>query len=61
LYPLTCLTSLSKAEKLTLLESGCILVKDMLKDEVPLEKLRLTPSKKRKLIEEAEELVSSAK
>jgi len=37
------------------------LVKDMLKDEVPLEKLRLTPSKKRKLIEEAEDLVSSAK
>lgn len=58
LYPLTCLTSITKAEKLVLLESGCILVKDMLKDGAPLEKLRLTPSKKRKLIEEAEGLVN---
>lgn len=57
LYPLTCLTTLNKSEKTMLLESGFVLVKDLLTDESPLDRLRLTPSKKQKVLEEAEGLV----
>ncbi len=61
LYPLTCLTSLTKSEKQILLESGCVLVRDLIKDGSMLERLRLAPSKKRKVLEEAEGLVDDTK
>lgn len=61
LYPLTCLTSLTKSEKMILLESNCVLVKDIIEDESLLGKLRLTPSKQRKVMEEAEGLVFATK
>src|SRR5690606_27967334 len=57
LYPLTCLTSLTKSEKRELLEAGCILVKDLLNEGSALVRLRLTASKERKIKEEAEALV----
>lgn len=58
LYPLTCLTSLNKTEKRTLLEAGCVLVKDLLANPDTLAELRLTASKERKVREEAEALVN---
>lgn len=60
LYPLTCLTTLTKAQKKLLLEADCILVKDIVADESLLDPLNLTQNKKRKLVEEATALVDVA-
>lgn len=60
LYPLTCLTTLTKAEKKTLLDKGCILVKDLVKDEGVLDGLRLSKTKERKILEEAQALIEIA-
>lgn len=57
LYPLTCLTTLSKKEKNTLLDKGCILVKDLVKDDRVLDGLRLSKAKERKVLEEAHALI----
>jgi len=58
LYPLTCLTTINKAEKDQLLKQGCILVKDILDDEAQLDSLDCAPRKKRRIIQEAIELVN---
>ena len=58
LYPLTCLTTINKAEKDQLLKQGCILVKDILDDEAQLDSLGCAPRKKRRIIQEAIELVN---
>ncbi|SEL90920.1 restriction endonuclease [Parapedobacter koreensis] len=58
LYPVTCLTTLNKAEKDQLLVRRCILVKDLLEDETHLAALDCAPRKKRRIIQEATELVN---
>ena len=58
LYPLTCLTTLSSKEKNTLLDGGCILVREILEDENVLKRLGLADGKIRKVWQEAEDLVS---
>lgn len=59
LYPLTCLTSLKKADKNVLLDAGGILVKDILDNPAIMDRLGLNEAKRRKVLEEAESLVYS--
>ncbi len=61
LYPITCLTTITKAEKEVLLKRGCILVKDILHDHTLLEALDCAPRKVRRIIEEATALVNHYK
>lgn len=61
LYPLTCLTTINKAEKDILLKQGCILVKDIVDDTAQLDSLDCAPRKKRRIIQEATELVNHQK
>ncbi len=58
LYPITCLTTIVKSEKDKLLKQGCILVKDILRDGSHLDALDCAPRKKRRIIQEASELVN---
>ncbi|WP_090974989.1 restriction endonuclease [Parapedobacter composti] len=58
LYPVTCLTTIAKAEKEVLLRQGCLLVKDIVTDPAQLDTLKCGPRKRRKIIEEATELVN---
>ncbi|WP_257670065.1 restriction endonuclease [Parapedobacter tibetensis] len=58
LYPITCLTTIVKAEKDKLLAQGCILVKDILDDNTQLDSLGCAPRKKKRIIQEATELVN---
>ncbi|MBK1439481.1 restriction endonuclease [Parapedobacter sp. ISTM3] len=58
LYPVTCLTTINKIEKDQLLARSCILVKDLLADKTHLETLDCGPRKKRRIIQEATELVN---
>jgi len=55
LYPLTCLTTLSKSEKQILLDAGLVLCKDLLKED-PLNRLGLSPQRKQLIKSELEEL-----
>lgn len=61
LYPLTCLTTINKAEKDMLLKRGCILVKDILDDTSQLDSLNCAPRKTRRIIQEATELINHQK
>src|SRR5690606_6936141 len=61
LYPLTCLTTINKAEKDILLKQGCILVKDIVTDPSELDTLDCGPRKKIRIIQEATELVNHQK
>ncbi|HWK59172.1 MAG TPA: restriction endonuclease [Parapedobacter sp.] len=61
LYPITCLTTVNKAEKDILLKQGCILVKDIVDDTAQLDSLDCAPRKKRRIIQEATELVNHQK
>lgn len=58
LYPVTCLTTITKKEKDTLLKEGCILVKDIVDDESQLDALHCAPRKRRRILQEAIELVN---
>lgn len=58
LYPITCLTTINKAEKDMLLKQGCILVKDIVEDDSQLDSLDCAPRKKRRITQEAIELVN---
>ena len=58
LYPVTCLTTITKKEKDALLKQGCILVKDIVDDESQLDVLHCAPRKRRRIIQEAIELVN---
>jgi|SRR5690606_15549693 hypothetical protein len=58
LYPITCLTTIAKAEKELLLRQGCILVQDIVSDQAQLDSLNCGPRKKRRIIQEATELVN---
>lgn len=57
LYPITCLTSISKSEKAQLLQKNCILVKDIIKRPEVLDAFSLSASKRNKIIDEASQLV----
>ena len=58
LYPITCLTTINKVEKDILLKQGCILVKDIVNDMSQLESLDCAPRKKKRIVQEATELVN---
>lgn len=61
LYPITCLTTLNKAEKDILLKEGCILVKDIVGDPAQLKSLDCAPRKEKRILQEATELVNHQK
>ena len=61
LYPVTCLTTIVKAEKELLLAQGCILVKDILDHPEYLETLGCAQRKQERIIQEATELVNQQK
>ncbi|WP_262245531.1 restriction endonuclease [Parapedobacter soli] len=61
LYPVTCLTTINKAEKDILLKQGCILVKDIVDDISQLDSLDCAPRKKSRITQEAIELVNHQK
>ena len=52
LHPVTALTTLSKAEKLLLMESDIVLLKTIKNDESLLNPLRLSENKRKKVLEE---------
>jgi hypothetical protein len=56
LYPITCLTTLSIAEKEKLLILNVLLVKELLHNSECLEKIELTPNRIKNVIKEAAEL-----
>jgi hypothetical protein len=58
LYPITCLTTLQKAEKEQLLNEGCLLVKDLTDSDRFLNKLRLSKVRERQVFGEARGLLS---
>ncbi|MFD1631761.1 restriction endonuclease [Pseudopedobacter beijingensis] len=58
LYPVTCLTTLTIAEKETLLKNNCILVKDILDRKKYLQLLKVSQKKTDRILKEAEELVN---
>lgn len=58
LYPVTCLTTVTKREKDYLLEQGCILVQDIYQNPAVLENNPVIKSRnKNKILKEVEELV----
>lgn len=58
LYPITCLTTISAAEKNKLLEAGCILVKDIVENRSFIDRLKCSNRKTMAILEEAEELTN---
>ncbi len=59
LYPITCLTTLVKRERETLLLAGCILVNDLLQQPQLLDTLAIQTRKKKQVIAEAKALVNN--
>lgn len=57
LYPITCLTTITKKEKELLLSESCIMVKDLMADRSFLNKLNLTRRKQKIILKEVCELV----
>lgn len=60
LYPLTCLTSLTKPEKVELLEMKVVLCKELHEKPILLEKAGIKPSRIAAVLEELEQLCSLA-
>ena len=58
IYPVTCLTSLSKEQHKVLMDAGCLLVKDILVKEDYLKSLDLPNHLIDQLVEEANELIA---
>ena len=56
LYPITCLTTISQAEKELLLQKGCILVKDIIRESSLIEFLSISHKKAKNILKEAREL-----
>lgn len=56
LYPLTCLGSLTGAEKLRLLEAGLVLARDVLAQPRALEEARVPSPRRERVVKEAAEL-----
>ena len=59
LYPVTCLTTLSDADKDLLLKKQCILVKDLLAKPSVLDSTQNSADKKKSILKEANELINS--
>jgi hypothetical protein len=57
MYPVTCLTTLSLAEKDKLLVLDVILVKEVINNSDCLEKIGLSPNRIKNVLKEASELV----
>ena len=60
LYPITCLTTISQAEKQILLQKNCILVKDIVNNKKFIEMLRISDKKANNIIKEARDLIELA-
>lgn len=58
LYPITCLTTLLKRERETLLQQGCILVKELVERPAILDALSIPTQKKKRVIAEATALTN---
>ncbi len=56
LHPLSCLTTLTRREKEMLLENKIVLTRELLANPAILDILRLAPTRKRGVLEEAEQL-----
>lgn len=61
LYPITCLTTLTKEQEKELLEKGCILVKDLVNKTSVLNCLNLSHELMEDVLEEARELMQAEK
>lgn len=59
LHPVTCLTTLTKAERSDLLEQQILLCRDLLQTPTALEKLQISGVRKRRVLEEVESLCST--
>lgn len=57
IYPITCITTLTKEQHKVLMDAGCLLVKDIIAKEDYLKSLQLENSLVDELIEEAKELI----
>lgn len=57
LYPITCLTTLTKEQEKKLLEKDCILVKDLIKNPSILNDLNISNDLMKSVLEEANELM----
>lgn len=52
LHPVTCLENITKSQKEELMNSGIITCSDLMKDEMTLDRLKLSKVKKKKLLDE---------
>lgn len=59
LHPLSCLTTLTRREKESLLENKIVLTKELLAHPDMLDMIRLAPARKRGVLEEAEQLCTA--
>ena len=60
LYPVTCLTTLTKEEEQTLLSKNCILVRELIKNPVLLDHFKFSNDRKELILKEAGELLQVA-
>lgn len=58
LYPVTCLTTLTKEEEQTLLTKNCILVRELVKNPVLLDHFKFSSDRKELILKEANELLT---
>jgi hypothetical protein len=56
LYPITCLTTLTKVEKQRLLDKNIVLCKELSDDRQHLERTGVTPTRLKRVLEEVERL-----
>ncbi|ADY51767.1 putative nuclease [Pseudopedobacter saltans DSM 12145] len=57
LYPITCLTTINQNEKDVLLQRGCVLVKDIVRDKSFFSTLRISEKRVKNILKEARELI----
>ena len=60
LYPITCLTTLTKDEEQILLSKNCILVRELIKNPVLLDHFKFSNDRKELILKEAGELLQKA-
>jgi len=58
LYPITCLTTLTKEEEKILLSKNCILVRELVRNPVLLDHFKFTDDRKKIILNEAKELLA---
>lgn len=59
IYPITALSSLTKAQKATLMERGVVICRQVSQNEAELNALNLTKNRRRKVLEELHDLISN--